>query len=325
MARDPRGGVREIARLTRRDVGRPSSPSLRAREHDPGRGRRLRPAPPGQPGQGAASATGRPSGRPLPPLPPVPKPGRPRIRRIRHPGDQVHIMLGHLGVARNHPDFDALAVLDHIFGSGPGFCDRLGRIVRDELGLVYSIGGGMTDSADVVPGTVPRLRRHDARGGRARRRHDHRADPGDARRRLLRRRGRTAPAVTSPAPGSSTTRASNSGPSDCWSSSAGDSTSTSPDTGPSGSRRSRPARSAAPPGDICSPMRSAASSSGLAAAAASPSQADCARDACHEAEASCADALDRRCCPTALPHTSHVPRDPASRTRLDSRARRLLR
>ena len=43
-------------------------------------------------------------------------------------------------------------ILDHIFGSGPGFCDRLGRIVRDELGLVYSIGGGMTDSADVVPG-----------------------------------------------------------------------------------------------------------------------------------------------------------------------------
>jgi zinc protease len=61
-------------------------------------------------------------------------------------------MLGHLGVARNHPDYDALAVLDHIFGSGPGFCDRLGRIVRDELGLVYAIGGGMTDSADVLPG-----------------------------------------------------------------------------------------------------------------------------------------------------------------------------
>jgi zinc protease len=61
-------------------------------------------------------------------------------------------MLGHLGIARNHRDFDALAVLDCIFGSGPGFCDRLSRILRDELGLVYSIGGGMTDSADVVPG-----------------------------------------------------------------------------------------------------------------------------------------------------------------------------
>ena len=92
------------------------------------------------------------SGRAPAPFPPVGKPGRPRIRRIHHPGEQTHIVLGHLGVARSHPDFDALVILDHIFGSGPGFCDRLGRIVRDELGLVYTIGGGMTDSADVVPG-----------------------------------------------------------------------------------------------------------------------------------------------------------------------------
>jgi zinc protease len=61
-------------------------------------------------------------------------------------------LLGHLGVARNHPDYEALLVLDHIFGSGPGFGDRLGRIVRDEMGLVYAIGGGITDSADILPG-----------------------------------------------------------------------------------------------------------------------------------------------------------------------------
>lgn len=61
-------------------------------------------------------------------------------------------MLGHLGVTRRDPDYDALVVLDHIFGSGPGFCDRLSRILRDELGLVYSIGGGLTDSADILPG-----------------------------------------------------------------------------------------------------------------------------------------------------------------------------
>jgi zinc protease len=61
-------------------------------------------------------------------------------------------MLGHLGVARHHADFAALAVLDHIFGSGPGFTDRLSRLLREELGLAYSVGGGMTESADVVPG-----------------------------------------------------------------------------------------------------------------------------------------------------------------------------
>ena len=77
---------------------------------------------------------------------------RPRVRRMVRPGEQVHIVLGHLGIVRNHPDFAALAVLDHIFGSGPGFNDRLSRIVRDEMGLAYSVGGGITDSADVVPG-----------------------------------------------------------------------------------------------------------------------------------------------------------------------------
>ena len=62
------------------------------------------------------------------------------------------MLIGHLGVRRDDPDFAALAVLDHVFGSGPGFTDRLGRVIRDELGLAYSVGGGMTDSADDVPG-----------------------------------------------------------------------------------------------------------------------------------------------------------------------------
>ena len=55
-------------------------------------------------------------------------------------------------ITRKHPDFDALAVADHILGSGPGFTDRLSRVIRDELGLAYSVGGGMTDSADIEPG-----------------------------------------------------------------------------------------------------------------------------------------------------------------------------
>jgi zinc protease len=77
---------------------------------------------------------------------------RPRIRRVPYTCEQVHIVLGHVGITRKHPDFAALAILDHIFGSGPGFTDRLSRIVRDELGLAYSVGGGITDSADVAPG-----------------------------------------------------------------------------------------------------------------------------------------------------------------------------
>ncbi|HZW34797.1 MAG TPA: insulinase family protein, partial [Isosphaeraceae bacterium] len=151
LGRDPRGSAREIARLARPDVQEhhrryfaPEGAILVATgDFDPHRLARLVTRHFGDwPARGRA----------LPPVPSVTSPGRPRVRRIQQPGDQVHIVLGHLGIPRNHPDYDALAVLDHIFGSGPGFCDRLGRIVRDELGLVYAIGGGMTDSADVLPG-----------------------------------------------------------------------------------------------------------------------------------------------------------------------------
>jgi zinc protease len=151
LARDPRGGVREITRLDRDDAVQhhrrhflpEHSVLVAVGDFDPRLLVRLVKSQ-----FGGWPTRGR---RPLA-YPSAGKPGRPRIRRIQCPGDQVHIVMGHLGVARAHPDFDALLILDHIFGSGPGFCDRLGRIVRDEMGLVYSIGGGMTDSADVVPG-----------------------------------------------------------------------------------------------------------------------------------------------------------------------------
>jgi zinc protease len=149
--RDPRGTIRQVGRLRLDDVkahharlfvpenaclivvGDFEPPALRAllRTHAKG-----------------WSA----SGLRLPAAPVPVQAVRPRARRIAHPGEQVHLWIGHLGVRRNHPDFDALVVLDHILGSGPGFNDRLSRILRDELGLAYSVGGGMTDSADVVPG-----------------------------------------------------------------------------------------------------------------------------------------------------------------------------
>jgi zinc protease len=151
LARDPRGGVRELSRLTRADVlehhNRHFIPEhtvlVAVGDFDP---RRLL----GLVNKHFGAWLGR--GKARSPFPPVGASGRPRVRRIDHPGDQTHIVLGHVGVARRHPDFDALVILDHIFGSGPGFCDRLGRIIRDELGLVYAISGGMTDSADVLPG-----------------------------------------------------------------------------------------------------------------------------------------------------------------------------
>ncbi|MBI5362308.1 MAG: insulinase family protein, partial [Planctomycetes bacterium] len=45
---------------------------------------------------------------------------------------QVHLYLGHLGIARSHPDYAALVVMDHVLGTGPGFTNRIARILRDE-------------------------------------------------------------------------------------------------------------------------------------------------------------------------------------------------
>jgi zinc protease len=150
-ARDPRGGARQIGALTLDDVrdhhARYSAPDnaflVAVGDFDPKALRSLMKAHLGR---------WEPRGS-RPAAVPAPKRGRrARLRRVFHPGAQVHILMGHLGVTRDDPDFDALAVLDHILGSGPGFTDRLSRILRDELGLAYTVGGGLTESADVAPG-----------------------------------------------------------------------------------------------------------------------------------------------------------------------------
>jgi len=52
--------------------------------------------------------------------------------------EQVQVAMGWHGIAQTDPDRWALAVLLHAFGDGPS--SRLYREVRDERGLVYSIG-----------------------------------------------------------------------------------------------------------------------------------------------------------------------------------------
>lgn len=150
-ARDPRGSVRELGRLTLDDV----------REHH----QRFY-----VPDTAILIAVGdfqqaaletlvtkhlggwKPRGGRPPSIPRVTQPRRPHVRRVSHDSEQVHLVIGHLGIPRRHRQHDALVVLDHIFGTGPGFCDRLSRVVRDEMGLAYSIGGGVTDTADLAPG-----------------------------------------------------------------------------------------------------------------------------------------------------------------------------
>jgi zinc protease len=62
---------------------------------------------------------------------------------------QANIIWGHLGVARNNPDFYALQVLNYILGGG-GFSSRLLTNIREERGLAYSVASGF--EAGLEPG-----------------------------------------------------------------------------------------------------------------------------------------------------------------------------
>ncbi len=53
---------------------------------------------------------------------------------------QANIQLGHFGVARTHPDYYPLLILEQILFIG--MSSRFYRVIRAERGLTYSIGGG---------------------------------------------------------------------------------------------------------------------------------------------------------------------------------------
>ena len=79
-------------------------------------------------------------------------PQRVRDVHIAMAREQVHIYMGHIGVRRTDPDYYALAVMDHVLGTGPGFTSRCSKKLRDELGLCYSVSAGITASASEEPG-----------------------------------------------------------------------------------------------------------------------------------------------------------------------------
>ena len=93
------------------------------------------------------------SGSPLVPKTPTFPARTIRVNAFRADRQQVHLFLGHLGIRRNHPDYPALVVMDHVLGSGPGFTNRVSRHLRDELGLAYSVSANIHGSAGLLPGT----------------------------------------------------------------------------------------------------------------------------------------------------------------------------
>lgn len=78
-------------------------------------------------------------------LPPPPfaypdfTPPEARTVRIERPVTQAGIVLGHLGIARDNPDYEAIQVMNYILGGG-GFSSRLMDNIRTQAGLAYSVG-----------------------------------------------------------------------------------------------------------------------------------------------------------------------------------------
>jgi zinc protease len=66
---------------------------------------------------------------------------------------QLHVYMGEVGIRRDNPDYYKLLVMDYIFGTGPGFTDRLSSRLRDREGLAYTVTANITSSADREPGT----------------------------------------------------------------------------------------------------------------------------------------------------------------------------
>ncbi|MCB1034546.1 MAG: insulinase family protein, partial [Acidobacteria bacterium] len=90
--------------------------------------------------------------KPLPePVAPVGLPEPRRLVRIP-PGDQAHLLMGHLTVPRRHVDGPALRVLAVILGAGSGLGGRIPSRIREKEGLAYVAQTHTVAGAGLDPG-----------------------------------------------------------------------------------------------------------------------------------------------------------------------------
>jgi predicted Zn-dependent peptidase len=79
----------------------------------------------------------------IPDLPgPTKQAARPGIYLVRKDLNQTTVRMGHLGLPLLHPDFHACMVMNRILGIGT-FTSRMGREIRSNRGLAYSVGSGL--------------------------------------------------------------------------------------------------------------------------------------------------------------------------------------
>jgi zinc protease len=71
-------------------------------------------------------------------LPAVTAKSGPTVIRLNKDLTQANVIVGHLGIARDNPDYYAVSVLNYILGGG-GFASRLMDNIRDNRGLAYDV------------------------------------------------------------------------------------------------------------------------------------------------------------------------------------------
>ena len=72
------------------------------------------------------------------PLPGISPKNSPTILRVNKDLTQANIILGHLGISRDNPDYYAVSVMNYLLGGG-GFASRLMDNIRDSKGLAYDV------------------------------------------------------------------------------------------------------------------------------------------------------------------------------------------
>jgi len=75
---------------------------------------------------------------PLTPLPNISTKDKSTVLRVNKDLTQANIILGHLGLSRDNPDYYAVMVMNYILGGG-GFASRLMDNIRDNKGLAYDV------------------------------------------------------------------------------------------------------------------------------------------------------------------------------------------
>jgi zinc protease len=90
-------------------------------------------------------------GEPSPPFvyPPLTEAAARQIR-IDRPVTQAGIVMGNLGIARDNPDYEQVAVMNYVLGSG-GFSSRLMDSIRTQAGLAYSVASVFAASKSPGP------------------------------------------------------------------------------------------------------------------------------------------------------------------------------